>query len=142
MQHFDVSGASLSNVNVTLNGQSVLFASSSTAAYGGDNPSGSCPGFFFADLTVPGAFVWEFDPSPGMSQTAFLGSADPMARLFLGFQEFPSLGSFDGLNLSFNKISVTPASVPEPGTLGLLMLGFAGVVVCKRISLRAPALSA
>jgi hypothetical protein len=144
LQHFGVSGASLSNVNVTLNGQSVLFARSSTASYAGDNGSGGCPGFFFAALVVPGAFGWIFDPGPWMSQTAFLGSADPVARLFLGFQGFPSTGTFDGLNLDITHVTVTPVSVPEPGTFGLLMLGFAGVVLCgrKRISVRAPALSA
>jgi PEP-CTERM motif len=155
LQSFGVSGASLTNVNVVVNGQSAMSLSSASAAYGGENASGSCaPGaHFFAALLIPN-LTWEFDPEPSSSQAALLASNDPVATLFLGFRwgpdaANPGSGGFDGLNLDFAHLTVTdlgasPVSVPEPGTLGLLVLGLAGVALCgrKRISVRAAALFA
>jgi len=131
--------AALSNINVTLNGQLAASMSSASGPYGGDNTNGSCPGAFFSALGTP-IFGWEFDASPGTSQAVLAASSDPLATLFLNFQSYASLGRFDGLNLAFDHVTVTPVSVPEPDTLGLLVLGFAGVVLCgrKRISVRAP----
>jgi PEP-CTERM motif len=123
--------AALSNVTVTVNGQSMMSASSLTGGYGGDNPAGQCPGGFLAALVAPN-LVWEFDSRPGIDQTILQASADPLATLFLNFQQYPGGAESGGLNMDIKSVTVTPVSVPEPGTLGLLMLGFAGVVLCGR----------
>lgn len=148
--HFGINGASLEDVTILVAGQSI-FAGDATAGYGGDIVAPVCTSNFTAGLVFTAgttSVVWDFDPSPGISQAALLASNDPVATLFLNFQQYPSSGGLSGpsghLNLDFRDVTVTPVGVPEPGALGLLVLGLTGVVLCgrKRISVRAPALSA
>jgi PEP-CTERM motif len=139
LQHFQ-GGAAVSNYNVQLNGQSMLSMPQTGAGFYGDNANGSCNAVFFTAFGLP-SFLWEVDPNPGISKSALLASTDPLATLFTNFQSYPGYGEFAGLNVDISRVTVRdPVSVPEPGTLGLLMLGFAGVVVCgrKRISVSAP----
>lgn len=138
LQHFGVTGASLTNFQSTLNGLSGL-PSSALTNFGGDNANGSCGSDFFAALKFDTPSVsgwWEFDPHPGITQVQFLASTDPVAALFESFQEYPSYavvqtptGTFD---LAFDKVSVAPVDVPEPGTLVLMALGLAAVLMEHR----------
>jgi hypothetical protein len=142
--------ASLSNLNVVLNGQLVQSLSSAGGLYGGGNPSRVGPGGCFCDMGLSPNLSWSFDAEPAISRAAFQASSDPLATMFLGFRwANPGNGRFNDLNLEFGHVTITdlgpsPASVPEPGTLGLFALGLVGVVLCgrKRISVRALALSA
>lgn len=134
LQHFDVSGALISDVNMTLNGQRMFSGDSALTNYGGDNAGGGCPGFFFAALLFNTPRVqgwWEFDPTPGPFDLS--KSSDPISTLFLGFQQYPSVASivFDGspYNLGFKSVSVT--SVPEPGAFALFLLGLTGIVISR-----------
>jgi hypothetical protein len=127
--------ASLTNINVLLNGQLVLSRPSASASCSGERVTLplDTPGGFFAELGTTD-FGWSFDPYPGISRAALLASSDPLASLFLGFQSYPG-GQvvFDGLNASVTTtvtdLGPFPASVPEPGTLGLLLLGLVGVAL-------------
>jgi hypothetical protein len=70
-------------------------------------------------------------------------SNDPVADLFIELGNAPSTGWLTHAGrvylLTVSSTTVTdkgasPASAPEPGTLGLMMLGFAGVVLCGRLA--------
>ena len=135
LQHFDVSGASLSSINVQLNGHPSTFAANSTINFGGDNANGSCTqGIFVAALQFSTPDIsgwWEFDP--GLSQPNLKASNDPIADLFLGFQQYSSSAvvttSSGVYDLDFKHVSVT--SVPEPGFLALFLLGLTGIAISR-----------
>lgn len=134
---------------MTVNGQVTAFPGI-TCTFGGgeENSTGAVTGPLFSALIAPGAFLWEFAWPPGIvSQGALQASTDPLATLFLNRQESPGDAFSVGLNMGVKTVTITDlgaSSVPEPATWGLLVLGFAGVVLCgrKRISVTEPALSA
>ncbi len=74
---------------------------------------------------------WEFDP--GLSQPNLKASNDPIADLFLGFQQYSSSAvvttSSGVYDLDFKHVSVT--SVPEPGFLALFLLGLTGIAISR-----------
>jgi hypothetical protein len=151
LSHFGVSGGVVTNMLMTAGNQTWAPIGPVSGGYGGDigRPDVTCPGLFFAALVVRDAtHSLTFEAGiPTVSQTAFLQNPDPFAPLLEEFTGsyliFANEGS-GSLEIDFNHVTVTPVSVPEPGVFGLLLLGFAGVVLCgrKRISVRAPALSA
>jgi hypothetical protein len=123
---YQTSAVVLTNVNVLLNGQATFTAPSLAADL---NHTGPCPGAFFLGIDFYSAgnnFFWSTDP-PGPPS-----GADPIADAFLGLH-VPGNGAWitptEQVNLTFDRISVQPISdpepesVPEPGTLALMLLG-------------------
>lgn len=136
LQHSSMNNALFTNVNVTMNGQSIWSAANSPGGYGISNINGDCPidrlytavGFGSSSPVVE----WEFTPASNNQGTY----GNDSAPAFLGFTSFQSSGGFStgvdetrqGYTIKFSSITITDAvSVPEPPTLALLLLGLAGV---------------
>jgi hypothetical protein len=134
LTHLDYQGLAATNINAYANGVAVFHAGSGTFEIGGDNAGTGCPGSFFAGeplQTGASTFFSDMDFSPGISQAAFLGSADPLGRLLNGTHYAGPLiyrgplGNFqaDGFG--------TSAQVAEPDTVILLVAGALGFLVFR-----------
>jgi PEP-CTERM motif len=138
------------NYNVTLGGQLIDHAGTGSFVLSGSPFSPPSPheefiGGFFGTSGGTAGFLGVPDFSLGnASQSVLLASTDPLGTVLDGsFYLSDSVSTFfNGDSRQFAYVSGSATSVPEPGTLGLLLLGLAGVVLCKLISVRAPALSA
>jgi hypothetical protein len=140
------------NLTVSLGGQLIEQGATGSFALSGSPLSPPSPheefiGGLFGTGGAAAGFFGIPDFSLGnASQSVLLASTDPLGTVLDGsFYVTDSVSFFfNGDSRQFAYVSGSATSVPEPGTLGLLVLGFAGVVFCgrKRISVRAPALSA
>jgi hypothetical protein len=149
--------ASFSNFNVLVNGQSVVAAPSLTGAYNfstNSSPQG-CPGAFcrpflgYGSLSIfidpQSFFFWQNIPTNSELPSEQFNSTGLQPSQAYLFQNGVMTQRWDAYAVTVTDLGPSPhTSVPEPPTWILLLLGFAGVVLCgrKRIRVRAPALSA
>ncbi len=125
MTGLNVGGASFSNLNMTLNGNSVMSATSLLGNYSGGDIVDAAMQFTNNGST----FTWEFGGSLGAG--CFNGD-DPLAAMFLSLHGSgpAALETASGnMPLDITHVSVHVVSVPEPETFGLLTLGLLGVLL-------------
>ncbi len=70
---------------------------------------------------------------PAFDAAAFQALSDPVSALLLSFTAL-NVGFLSGEwgRLALDQVSFTASSVPEPGTLALLSLGLAGIMLRRR----------
>lgn len=124
MSGLNVSGASFSNVNMTLNGQSVM-SGSVTGAYSGGDLQDAAMQFTNGAST----FTWEM----GAGSSSCVAGDTPIQTMLLGEKvpgEDSALTSATSyLALNIQHVSVQTVSLPEPAMIGLFVLGLIFVLL-------------
>ena len=134
------------NYNVTLGGQLIEQGGTGNFVVSGSpfsplSPTEEFIGGLFGTGGAAAGFFGIPDFSLGSSSgSVLLASKDQLGTILDGsFYLSDSVSTFfNGDSRVSAYVSGSATSVPEPGTLGLLLLGLAGVVLCKRISVSAP----
>lgn len=147
LSHYLISNLAMTILDVSVGGQSIMSGLTAAVSYGGDRPSGcSLPGDQYENLQGffdgGAAGSWSSGESFRMSTDTFyeigipdlLASTDPVATLLLS-RSFGNGHIFLGLDAMQGTTYFTDVAVrevPEPATLGLLILGCAGVLGARR----------
>lgn len=131
MQECQVNDAQFTNASFTMGGVTYLQAQTALGSFGGSR--GGDP--LFSSLTFSdgtNTVVWGFDATGVPVQS----SPDNVMGLFTSLTDYSSGGSVietaqGNINWEPTQVQVSAVSVPEPGALGLMLLGF-GFVALKR----------
>ena len=132
--------------NVTLGGVQVLTdAAGGGLTLQGINPANTGTATFFGPSIAFGGPGFNVVDTPHFglataSQVAIQGSSDPLGLLLSGFSggsDDPGL-LFTGAGLVSTDVTFTgtAAAVPEPGIVGLLLLGFFGLIIVGPLTKR------
>lgn len=131
----------ISIYDIAVTSSNMSFGSSVTSNLGrfvGDQAGTSCPGGFFGGLRFQNSdreFIGSID-FPGMAQTAFESSFDPMADLLAGAVaqdiNVQLIGNWGRLVAFTSAGTIQQVQVPEPAPIALFLAGIIGFAVFKR----------
>ncbi|MGO8753772.1 MAG: DUF4114 domain-containing protein [Gallionellaceae bacterium] len=116
--------SSLSNNGISLNGT--------------ETPLPELSGEFLLAISTPSGQIWTSlatDNSDSMDHMVTWVNANDPENYFVAFEDlaFPGAdGDFNDIVLELNNVVDGPSSVPEPGILALMVLGFAGLGYARR----------
>jgi len=119
--------ASVSNFTMTVGGQLVGSMSAPTMAMGGGAAS-TCGGVFFDGMSLSQngqGFGFDFDAFGQPNGYSVLAVLEQWEHAN------PSGGGGFGIISASYRLTITPVSAPEPGTLALLAIGLAGLALTR-----------